>query len=52
VDPHIPAVRVRETAETLASLEGRVTTRIYPGMGHTVNEDEIAAVAAMLEEIE
>lgn len=50
-DPHIPEARVRETAETLAGLEGRVTARIYPGMGHTVNEDEIDAVASMIEEV-
>ena len=24
------------------SMGARVTTRIYPGMGHTINEDEIA----------
>ena len=51
VDPHIPEARVRETAETLAGLEGRVTARIYAGMGHTVNEDEIDAVASMIEKI-
>jgi len=51
VDPHIPEARVHETAETMASLEGHVTARIYPGMGHTVNEDEIVRVAGILEEI-
>ncbi|MDX1578288.1 MAG: phospholipase, partial [Gemmatimonadota bacterium] len=40
--------RVRETAEVLAGLEARVTTRIYPGMGHTVNEDEIEAAAEIV----
>jgi predicted esterase len=48
VDPHIPAARVRESAEALRRLGGEVTMRLYPGMGHTVNEDEIAAVRTML----
>lgn len=50
-DPHIPESRVLETGEVLAGLEGRVTTRIYPGMGHTVNEDEIAHVTKILREL-
>jgi predicted esterase len=50
-DPHIPESRVRETGEVLAGLEGRVTTRIYPGMGHTVNEDEIAQMTKILTEL-
>jgi predicted esterase len=49
VDGHIPARRVRESAEVLRRLGGDVTMRLYPGMGHEVNEDEIAAVRAMLE---
>ena len=41
VDPHIPLRRVEETAEVLRRLGGEVTVRIYPGMGHTINEDEV-----------
>ena len=48
VDGHIPAHRVRETAEVLRRLSGEVTMRLYPGMGHSINADEIAAVKAML----
>jgi len=48
VDFHIPAARVQETAEVLRRLGGEVTMRLYPGMGHTVNEDEVSAVRAML----
>lgn len=47
-DPHIPRVRVDLTAEVLRRLGGAVTERIYPGMGHTVNQDEIDAVHAMM----
>jgi len=48
VDPHIPAERVRESATTFERLNGDVTTRLYEGMGHTVNADERDHVASML----
>ncbi|MEA2724816.1 MAG: phospholipase/carboxylesterase [Gemmatimonadales bacterium] len=48
VDSHIPAARVRESAEVLRKLGGEVTMRLYPGMGHLINEDEISAVHAMM----
>lgn len=48
VDPHIPATRVRETAELFTGLGAVVDARIYPGMPHTINEDEIAAVQALV----
>lgn len=44
-DPHIPVERVEETAGVMERLGARVEKRIYPGMGHTVNEDELHAVA-------
>jgi predicted esterase len=48
VDPHVPLARVELTAEVLRRLGADVTTRIYPNMPHTVNEDEIAFVRAMM----
>jgi predicted esterase len=48
VDGHIPAPRVRESADVLRRLGGEVTMRLYPGMGHLVNEDEIAEVQRMI----
>ncbi len=48
VDPHIPIERVRETAEVLRGLGAVVDERIYHGMGHTVNRDEIEAVRMIL----
>jgi phospholipase/carboxylesterase len=48
VDPHVPRARVDLTAEVLRRLAGAVTERIYPGMGHTVNQDEIDFVRAMV----
>ena len=44
VDAHIPVRRVHQSTEALRRLGANVTERIYPGMGHTVNEDEVAFV--------
>jgi predicted esterase len=49
VDFHIPKERVEESAEVLRRINGDVTMRIYPGMGHTINADEIAFVQQMIE---
>jgi len=43
-DPHIPKARVDESAEIFRRMGAEVTERIYPAMGHTVNEDELSFV--------
>jgi predicted esterase len=48
VDAHVPRTRVDETAETFRRMGARVTERIYPGMAHIVNEDEIAFARELL----
>ncbi len=48
VDAHIPVARVEETARVMTELGAAVDLRIYPGMGHTVNQDEIQAGRALL----
>ncbi|AQL43954.1 phospholipase [Halorientalis sp. IM1011] len=48
VDPHIPEERVHATAEVLENLGGDVTTRIYEGMGHGVNADELDALDGLV----
>ncbi|AXR83507.1 phospholipase/carboxylesterase [Natrarchaeobaculum sulfurireducens] len=48
VDPHIPEERVHETATILESLDADVTTRIYEGMGHGINRDELEAVSELV----
>lgn len=49
IDAHIPAARVEESGRILAGLGAQVDVRLYPGMGHTVNADEIGAVLQVLE---
>jgi predicted esterase len=48
IDAHIPLPRVHETAEVFRRLGAAVDERIYPGMGHLVNRDEIDAVRTLL----
>ena len=48
VDPHIPADRVRLSADVLRRLDAQVTMRLYSGMGHSINADEIAAVRKLM----
>lgn len=48
VDPHIPLARLRRTTEVMTALGAEVTERIYPGMGHTVNQDELHFVQNLL----
>lgn len=51
VDAHIPLARVHESATVLTRLGGVVDERIYPGMPHTVIDDETAAVRGIISEI-
>jgi phospholipase/carboxylesterase len=48
VDFHIPLERVHESTAVLRGLGAEVTERIYPGMGHTINDDEVKQVRGIL----
>jgi len=47
-DPHVPVARVDETEAVLTRMGATVTKRIYPGMAHTINKDEIDFVRRMM----
>jgi phospholipase/carboxylesterase len=47
-DIHIPQERVQLSAEVLQQQGGTVIARLYPHLGHTINEDELEAVRAMM----
>jgi predicted esterase len=49
IDAHVPKARVDETEAVLSRLGAQVTKRIYPGMGHEVNDDEIAHAQALVD---
>jgi phospholipase/carboxylesterase len=51
IDFHIPKERVDESTEIFKKLNAEATKKIYPNMGHTINEDEINFVRRMLQSI-
>jgi phospholipase/carboxylesterase len=51
VDPHIRKDLVLQAADVYRRMGAQVTARLYPGMGHTVNQDEIEAVRAIVESV-
>jgi predicted esterase len=48
IDPHIPLQRVQDTSALLTSMKADVTERIYPGMAHTINDEEIMLANELL----
>lgn len=51
-DEHFPADGVTATAEAMGGIGAEVTTRIYPDLGHGVNDDEIRSIRRLIEAIE
>ena len=49
-DPHVPWVRVQQTADELSRMGAQVTTRRYPGRPHTVSAEEISDARMLLEQ--
>lgn len=47
-DFHIPRERVLHSADVLRDLGGEVTVKLYPGLSHTINQDELDAVRDMM----
>jgi phospholipase/carboxylesterase len=50
-DPHVPWKRVEESAAVLTGLGAVVTLRRYPGLPHTINQDEIDHAKIILRRI-
>jgi predicted esterase len=51
IDAHIPLARVKQSADIFVGLGAEVDARIYPGMGHTVNADELRAARDLVSAI-
>ena len=51
VDFHVPKERVNETAEVMRKMGGKVTERLYPNLGHTINQDEIDFVRGIMNSV-
>lgn len=50
-DPHIPLERVHETTAAFQQLGADVEERIYEGMGHTINQDEVEFIRHHLQRL-
>lgn len=50
-DPHVPASRVRDSAEAYRNRGADVTKRLYPDLGHQVNEEEMDWIRATLNQL-
>lgn len=48
-DAHVPFARVRETEAVFTRMGAVVEVRRYPGMPHTINEDELDAARGYLQ---
>lgn len=48
VDAHIPKERVLESADVLRARGAEVTAILYPGMDHTINDDELEHARRLL----
>jgi len=51
VDFHIPKERVQATAEALEDIGGDVTMKLYAGMDHTINLDELEHVKQIMTQV-
>jgi len=50
-DPHVPFARVKETEATLSRMGAEVELRRYPGMPHTINDDELDVCRTLLQRV-
>lgn len=51
IDEHIPVERVHQSSEIFKELHADVETRIYPNMGHTINNDEMKHIQLMMRDV-
>jgi phospholipase/carboxylesterase len=47
-DPHVPATRTQESADVMKKMGADVVYKVYNGMPHTINNDELAVAATIL----
>ena len=51
IDHHIPEKRLHESEALVVPMGAKVDKRVYPGMDHIINEDEISKVNQMLKSL-
>jgi predicted esterase len=50
-DPHVPFERVEETRDVVAAMGAQVELRRYPGMPHSINQQEVDAARVLIERV-
>lgn len=50
-DSYVPAGRVRESAAVFERLGGDATARLYDGLGHEINDDEMRRLDALVADL-
>jgi predicted esterase len=48
IDPHIPLARFEITGQVMEAVGAEVDFRVFPGMGHTINLEELAAARDLI----
>lgn len=51
IDGFVPRKRVQESAAIFEQMGAQVIERVYPGMDHSVNDDEIAIARAIMQTV-
>ncbi|HAE82511.1 MAG TPA: phospholipase, partial [Ktedonobacter sp.] len=51
IDGFVPRERVQESAAIFEQMRAQVIERVYPGMDHIVNDDEIAIAQAIMQAV-
>lgn len=50
-DPYVAAERIHDSARVFEQLGGDVTSKLYDGLGHAINDDEIRMVNTFIEHL-
>jgi phospholipase/carboxylesterase len=50
-DPYVAAEQVNDSAELFERLGGDVTSKLYDGLGHAINDDEIQTINTFIERL-
>lgn len=51
-DPYVTAERIRDSARVFEQLGGDVTSRLYDGLGHAINDDEIQTINSFIDTVQ
>lgn len=50
-DPYVTVERIHESTEVFEQLGGDVTSKLYDGLGHAINDDEIQMINTYIESL-